>query len=296
MLARRVSELGWSTRAAAEAAGLSVRRAQEWVRRARAGEPLTDRSSRPHRTGKTDASVAASVLDLRREWRTLRQIAPIAGTSMSNVGRICRGAGLDRLQRLEPQEPVVRYERENPGELLHIDIKRLGRFDRVGHRITRQRSTGSSRQGFEFVHVAVDDASRLAYAEILADESGASAVAFLKAAVTWFAKLDVTVERVMTDNGSGYVSDQFRDACTGLGIRHKRTRPYTPKTNGKVERLIQTMLREWAYRFKYRSSAERRRWLTPYLHFYNVHRAHTALDYNPPASRLVKNNVLTRNS
>lgn len=296
LLAQRVFEHGWSTRAAAEAAGLSVRRAQEWLRRAKAGESLADRSSRPHRSNKTDEKVAGNVLALRREWRTLRQIAPLVATSTSNVGRICRAAGLDRLQRLEPQEPVVRYERENPGELLHVDIKRLGRFDRVGHRITRQRSTGSSRQGFEFVHVAVDDASRVAYAEILTDESGSSAVAFLTAAVSWFAKLDVKIERVMTDNGSGYVSDQFRAACAALGIRHKRTRPYTPKTNGKVERLIQTMLREWAYRFKYRSSAERRRWLTPYLHFYNVHRAHTALDYNPPASRLVKNNVLTRNS
>jgi transposase InsO family protein len=191
---------------------------------------------------------------------------------------------------------VIRYERDNPGDLLHPDVKRLGRFDRVGHRITRQRSHGSARQGWEFVHVAIDDASRVSYAEILADESGASVATFLRAAVAWFARLDVKVQRVLTDKGSGYVSSQFRDTCAALGIRHKRTRPYTPRTNGKVERLIQTLLREWAYRFTYATSAERRRWLTPYLHFYNTHRSHSALGYNPPLSRLDRNNVVRRNS
>ena len=296
LLAKRVLALGWSVPAAAAAAGLSARRAREWVRRARAGESLEDRSSRPHAIRRADAAAATRVLDLRREWRTMRQIAPLTAMSPSTVARICRAAGLNRLRALDPQEPVVRYERENPGELIHVDTKRLGRFDRVGHRITRSRSTGSSKQGFEFVHVAIDDASRLAYAEILTDESGASAATFLRAAVAWFAKSDIHVERVMTDNGSGYVSNAFRDACSELGLRHKRIRPYRPKTNGKVERLIQTLLREWAYRFSYSTSAERRRWLTPYLHFYNVHRAHSALNYNPPVSRLERKNVLTRNN
>lgn len=296
LLWKRVSEQGWSVRAASEAAGMSERRGREWIRRARHKEQLTDRSSRPRTSTGIAAELRSKIVSLRREWRTMRQIAQMAGVGTSTVARICRAEGLSRLRALEPQEPVVRYERENPGELIHVDTKRLGRFDRVGHRITRSRSTGSSKQGFEFVHVAIDDASRLAYAEILTDESGASAATFLRAAVTWFAKSDIHVERVMTDNGPGYVSNAFRDACSALGLRHKRIRPYRPKTNGKVERLIQTLLREWAYRFAYSTSAERRRWLTPYLHFYNVHRAHSALNYNPPISRLERKNVLTRNS
>ncbi len=296
LLAQRVLELGWSTQEAAEAAGLSARRAREWVRRARAGEPMTDRSSRPHSISRTPRAVATRVVKLRREWRTLRQIAPLVDSSHSTVARICRARGLNRLHRLEPQEPVIRYERDNPGELLHLDVKRLGRFNAVGHRITRKRSHGGPKQGWEFVHVAIDDASRVSYAEILTDESGASSSTFLRAAVAWFAGRGVTVERVLTDNGSGYLSSQFKSACGSLNIRHKRTRPYTPRTNGKVERFIQTLLREWAYRFTYRTSTERRRWLTPYLHFYNTHRSHTALAYNVPFSRLDGNNLLTRNS
>jgi transposase InsO family protein len=190
----------------------------------------------------------------------------------------------------------VRYEREHPGELLHIDIKRLGRFDRVGHRITRQRSFGSKKQGFEFVYVAIDDASRLSYAQILADERSEAASAFLESAVTWFARQAVRIERVMTDNGSAFMSRAFAERCKSLGVRHKRIRPYTPRTNGKAERFIQTLLREWAYRFAYESSAERKRWLTPYVHFYNYHREHSALAYTPPISRLDRNNVLTNNS
>ena len=183
-----------------------------------------------------------------------------------------------------------------PGQLLHLDVKRLGRFDRVGHRITRKRSFGSPRQGFEFVYVATDDASRLSYAEIHADERSEAARTFLTHAVSWFAKQNITVERVMTDNGSAFVGRLFAHACRAAGITHKRIRPYTPRTNGKVERFIQTLLREWAYRFAYASSQERKRWLAPYLHFYNYHRAHSALGYNPPISRLARNNVLTRNS
>lgn len=191
---------------------------------------------------------------------------------------------------------MIRYERDDPGELLHIDTKRLGRFNRVGHRITRGRSFGSKKQGFEFVYVAVDDASRLSYVDILADERSEAACTFLANAMSWFAKQSVRVERVMTDNGSAFVSRRFRDCCEQLGVRHKRIRPYTPRTNGKAERFIQTLLREWAYRFTYETSAERKRWLTPYMHFYNYHREHSSLGYNPPISRVDRNNVLKDNS
>jgi transposase InsO family protein len=262
LLFKRVSAQGWSVRAASEAAGMSDRRGREWVGRAAREEPLTDRSSRPHAGRATAASTR----------------------------------GLNRLRTLEPPPPPVRYERDHPGELLHIDIKRLGRFDRVGHRITRQRSFGSKKQGFEFVYVAIDDASRLSYVEILADERSEAACGFLESAVTWFARQSVRIERVMTDNGSAFVSCAFAERCKSLGVRHKRIRPYTPRTNGKAERFIQTLLREWAYRFTYDSSAERKRWLIPYTHFYNYHRAHSALSYNPPISRLDRNNVLTNNS
>ena len=190
----------------------------------------------------------------------------------------------------------MRYERDRPGELLHIDVKRLGCFDQPGHRVTRRRSYGSREQGFEFVHVATDDASRVTYAEILPDECAGSAMTFVINAVAWFARHGVTVERLMSDNGSAYVSYRFRDLCQAMNVRHVRIRPHRPQTNGKVERFIQTLLREWAYRFSYNSSAERERWLEPYLHFYNFHRAHSALSYNAPISRLVRKNVLRRNS
>jgi len=296
LLVRRVSEQGWSVREASEAGGISERRGREWIRRALAGEALTDRSSRPHRSAGIEAGVRETIVSLRREWRTMRQIAAIVGVGQSTVARVCRSAGVSRLRQLEPVTTPVRYERERPGELLHIDIKRLGRFDRVGHRITRQRSFGSKRQGFEFVYVATDDFTRLSYVDILADERSETASSFLKRAVEWFAQHDIRIERVMTDNGAAFVSRQFTALCRSLEIRHVRIRPYTPRTNGKAERFIQTLLREWAYRFSYNSSEERRWWLDPYLHFYNFHRAHSSLSYNPPISRLARNNVLAFNS
>lgn len=296
LLFKRVSAQGWSVREASEAAGISDRRGREWVRRARADEPLTDRTSRPHSSGSIALPIREQVVLLRRERRTMHQIAGVAGISVSSVARICREAGLSRLKNLEPVGPTVRYERDSPGELLHIDTKRLGRFDQPGHRITRKRSYGSKKQGFEFVYVAIDDASRLSYVEILADERSEAACAFLADAVSWFSQQNVHIERVMTDNGSPFVSRAFEAQCAALGVRHKRTRPHRPQTNGKAERFIQTLLREWAYRFAYESSAERKRWLAPYVHFYNYHRSHSALDYNPPISRLDRNNVLTRNS
>lgn len=296
LLGRRVCEQGWSVRAASEAAGMSERRGREWIRRWRAKEPMTDRSSRPAAIEATEQVTRGRIVALRRDWRTVRQIAKVVGVGASTVARICRAAGLSRLRHLEPPEPPVRYEREKPGELLHVDIKRLGRFDRVGHRITRKRSFGSPKQGFEFVYVAVDDFTRISYVDILADECSDSASIFLTRAVAWFAQQNVKVERVMTDNGSAFLAHHFARTCATLNIRHKRTRPYTPRTNGKAERFIQTLLREWAYRFSYGTSAERKRWLTPYVHFYNYHRAHTAIHYNPPISRLDRNNVLRRNS
>ena len=296
LLVKRISELAWSVRAASEAAGMSDRRAREWVRRASLDEPLTDRSSRPHSGRAISKETRERILTLRRERRTMRQVAKLAGVSVSTVSRVCGDEGLSRLRSLEPQPPPIRYERDTPGELLHIDTKRLGRFDAVGHRITRKRSHGSAKQGFEHVFVATDDHTRLAYAEILANEHGQTACTFLRRAVEWFGRMNITVERVMTDNGSPFRSHDWRALCTSLDITHKRTRPYTPRTNGKVERLIQTLLREWAYRFTYQSSVERQRWLKPYLHFYNYHRGHSALGDNPPISRVDRKNVLRRNS
>ncbi len=296
LLYKRVSEQGWSVRAASEAAGMSDRRAREWVRRGKLQAPMTDRSSRPHSGRTTSDQTRERILLLRRERRTMRQVAQLSEVSTSTVARICRTEGLSRLQSLEPAPPPIRYEREKPGELLHVDTKRLGRFDAVGHRITRKRSHGSQKQGFEFAYVGVDDNSRLGYSDILADERGETACTFLRDAVAWYARLDIRIERVMTDNGSPFRSRAWKDLCASLGIRHLRTRPYTPRTNGKVERLIQTLLREWAYRFTYENSVERKRWLAPYMHFYNYHRAHSALGYYPPISRLDRNNVLRRNS
>ncbi|SRR6266550_2593019 len=296
LLVKRVCEQGWSVRAASEAGGMSDRRGREWIRRAERGEPFSDRSSRPASGVATSASTRIRIVQLRRQWLTVRQIAKTVGVGTSTAARICRAAGLSRLKQLDAPPPPVRYERDRPGELLHLDIKRLGRFDRVGHRITRERSYGSKRQGFEFVHVATDDHSRVSYAEVLADQCAGDAVGFLGRAVSWFARHGVTVERVLTDNGSAYVSDRFAMLCRSLSIRHLRIKPRRPQTNGKVERFIQTLLREWAYRFTYRSSVEREHWLTPYLHFYNFHRAHSALNYNAPISRLVRKNVLRRNS
>ena len=296
LLVKRVCEQGWSVREASEAAGMSDRRGREWIKRGKGLESMLDRSPRPHSGRVTSEAKRQRILGLRREWRTVRQIAQAVGVSPSTASRICRAAGLGRLRYLEPPAVPIRYERDRPGELLHVDIKRLGRFDRVGHRITRRRSFGSKKQGFEFVYVATDDYTRLSYVDVLADERSEAASSFLNRAVAWFAQRGVIVERVMTDNGSAFVSRAFRQACSDLHVGHIRIRPYTPRTNGKVERFIQTLLREWAYRFTYRNSEERRRWLIPYVHFYNYHRAHTALSYNPPISRLDRKNVLRRNS
>jgi transposase InsO family protein len=222
------------------------------------------------------------------------EIAARLRMSPATVARILRRAGLSRLRSLEPPEPPRRYEKQHPGELVHLDIKKLGKIRGVGHRITGKRQHGNRGIGWDYVHVAIDDRSRLAYVEILPDERQGSAAAFLKRAVAWYKRHGIEVKRVMTDNGSCYVSRLFATTRTGLGLRHSFTRPYRPRTNGKAERLIQTLLREWAYRFVYSSSSQRSRRLTRYLHFYNWHREHQALGRKPPAARLplAVNNVL----
>lgn len=297
LLNRRVSS-GLRVTVVADSLGLSERRAREWRRRGKANEPMTDRSSQPARTHPLSPDKREEVVALRRQRLTYMKIAEATGVSLTSVGRICRTEGLNRLSLIDalPVPPVVRYERERPGELIHLDIKKLGCFVSEGHRATGQRSFASAGAGWECLHVAIDDRSRISFAEILPDEKGSTCAAFLERAVAWFASLGVPVQRALTDNGPGYLSHQFAGACSNLSIIHKRTRPYRPQTNGKAERMIQTLLREWAYRFAYRSSTERSEWLRPYLHFYNVHRRHSALNYNPPVSRLDRNNLLANNS
>jgi transposase InsO family protein len=286
----RQIESGQTPEAAARAAGVCPRTAHKWLARFKAEgiEGLKDRSSRPHRLRKpTPAAIVAKVEVLRRQRFTGKQIAADLGISPATVSRILNRLGLNRIQALEPAEPVCRYERDHPGELIHIDIKKLGRFERIGHRITGDPQQGKSRgAGWEFVHVCIDDASRLACSEILPDEKKESAIAFLKAAIAYYQSLGVTVQRVMTDNGSCYRSKAFRDACRDLGLRHIRTRPYTPKTNGKAERFIQTALREWAYAQAYPDSHHRAAALPIWLHRYNWHRPHGSLESKPPISRI----------
>jgi transposase InsO family protein len=213
----------------------------------------------------------------------------------STVGTVLRRLGLGRLKRLDPPAPVVRYQRQRPGELVHIDTKKLGKIG-IGHRITGRRTGMVNRHrgiGWEYLHVSVDDASRLAYTEILPDERKASD---LERALAWFARHGVTVERIMTDNGNAYRSHDFRDACARASVRHLRTRPYTPRTNGKAERFLQTVMRECTYARAFRSSQERAAALPRWLHLYNVHRPHTALAGQPPISRLVMSNLLGNDS
>lgn len=264
---------------------------KRWVERykaeGRAG--MADRSSRPRHSPKATAgAVADRIVALRRQRFTGKHIASVVAVSPATVSRVLARAGLSRLKDIEPAEPVRRYERDAPGDMIHIDIKKLGRFDRVGHRITGDR-TGQSLSrgiGWEFVHVCIDDASRVAFSQILPDERKESAVAFLKAAIAYYASLGVTVSRVMTDNGSCYRSKAFAKACRDLGLKHIRTKPYTPKTNGKAERFIQTALREWAYAIAYPTSTHRAAELPTWMHRYNWHRPHGSLKSKTPISRL----------
>lgn len=284
-------ESGQTPRATAQAAGICPRTVRKWVDRYRreGSAGLQDRSSRPHRLHRpTPETVVAEIERLRRQRWMGKQIAAQTGVSPATVSRVLRRLGLSKLSALET-EPIRRYERENPGELIHLDIKKLGRIGSVGHRITGRRTGVVNRNlgiGWEFVHVCIDDASRVAFVQVMSDERKESAVVFLGAAVAYYAKLGIRVERVMTDNGSCYRSKTFRAACKRLGLRHIFTKPYTPKTNGKAERFIQTSLREWAYARAYNSSNERTTELPRWLHRYNWHRPHGSLQSKPPISRL----------
>lgn len=292
-LVQRVLDEGWSAPQAAAAFHVSVRTVWKWVRRYQdGGRPgLRDRSSRPRRSPRQlRPALERQIAARRRRRHSGPQIADQLQLPVSTVGDVLRRLGLGRLPPLQPRPPIVRYVKEHPGELLHIDAKKLGRIHPgvVGHRITGNRARRGPRcaTGWECLHVAVDDASRVAYAELLPDETAASAVVFLEHAVAWLATLGVRVERVMTDNAFCYVHRTYASAIARLGLRHVRTRPYTPRTNGKAERFIQTALREWAYARAYRSSAQRAGALGSFLTSYNTTRPHTAHGRRPPVSRL----------
>jgi transposase InsO family protein len=298
LLVERI-EGGWSVMEAAAAAGITDRTARRWLRRWREEGPggLLDRSSAPHRIPhKTPPARVAEIVRLRRLRMTAAGIAVALGMALSTVSAVLRRVGLGKRSRLEPPEPANRYERRRPGELIHIDVKKLGRILKPGHRVTGKRInarntyTPDGRRigdaGWEPVHVCVDDHSRLAYAEVLTDEKAISAAGFLRRAVAFFATHGGKVERVMTDNGSPYRSQLHAQACRELGLRHLRTQPYRPRTNGKAERFIQTLLREWAYARLFHTSTERTAALQPWLNHYNYTRPHGALGHKPPGSRL----------
>jgi transposase InsO family protein len=292
-LARRVVEQGWSLSEAAEAAEVSERTARKWVRRYREeGEVgLADRCSAPNsQPGATPEDRIAAIAALRRVRLTGQEIALTLGMALSTVQGILTRIGLGKLSRLEPPEPPNRYERKRPGELLHIDVKKLGRIGHkgAGHRATGNKGKGqrSRGAGWEFVHICIDDATRLAYVELLSDEKATTCIAFLRRALRFYARHGITVERLMTDNGSAYRSKLHAIACRTLAIKHIRTRPYRPRTNGKAERFIRTLLGGWAYGAIYRSSTERAAALSGWPDFYNSHRPHGSLAHKTPMQRL----------
>jgi transposase InsO family protein len=290
----------WSLTEAAEAAGVSERTAAKWHARWRAeGEAgLLDRSSAPKvRPTQLPGDRVKAIEALRRLRMTAAEIAECLGLALSTVSRWLQRIGLGRLSRLQPPEPPNRYERKRAGGLIHVDVKKLGRINGVGHRISGSRASQSKGRfagrrkgalGWEFVHVCVDDATRLAYVEVLADERGQTAAGFLRRAVRWFASMGIAVERVMSDNGACYRSGLHATACEELGLRHLFTRPYRPRTNGKAERFIQTLTNRWAYGALYGSSAERTAALPGWLDHYNFRRRHGSLGHQPPAARLAE--------
>ena len=302
LLVERVLVEGWSVTAAAAAAGVTERTVWRWLRRWRQqGAPgLLDRSSRPHRSPTRLGPAKVDAIErLRRLRMTAAEIAEILGLALSTVSLWLKRIGLGKRSRLDPPEPPNRYERRHPGELVHVDIKQLGRISVrgaghrvVGHRksqITPRRRDGrriARTTGFEYVHVMVDDHTRLAYAEVLSTLTARDAVAFLRRAVAWFAQRGVVIGSVMSDNGSAYIAHAHRKALAELDLKHVRIRPYRPRTNGKAERFIQTLLNEWAYARIYGSSAERAAALPLFLERYNFRRPHGSLGHKPPASRL----------
>jgi transposase InsO family protein len=294
-MVRAVVDGGLSKATVAEQYKTTPKTVAKWVKRFRAEgvQGLRDRSSRPlSLPSQTPPATCAVIEASRRQRHTGKQIAAEVGVSPATVSRVLRRLGLNRIRDLEPVEPVRRYEHAAPGQMIHIDIKKLGRFEQIGHRITGDRTRQSSRRGngwgagWEYVHVCIDDHSRIAFSQIKPDEKADSAVPFLEAAVAYYKSLGIKVARVMTDNGPCYKSFAFRDACTELGIKHIRTRPYTPKTNGKAERFIQTALREWAYAQAYPTSDRRAEQLPIWLHRYNWHRPHGGIKSQTPISRL----------
>jgi transposase InsO family protein len=297
LLVTRIEGEGWSLTTTAEAAGVSERTAAKWLARWRAeGETgLLDRSSAPKgRPNQLPAERVRAIEALRRLRMTAAEIAECLGMALSTVSRWLRRIGLGKLSRLEPPEPPNRYERRRAGELIHLDVKKLGRILRPGHRVTGNRrdrftdARGYGVAGWEFVHVCVDDATRLAYVEVLSDERGRTAAGFLRRAVEWLSSMGITVERVMSDNGSCYRSHVHAQACRELGLRHLFTQPYRPRTNGKAERFIQTLQNRWAYGAIYANSAERTAALAGWLIHYNFTRRHGSLGHKSPAARLAE--------
>jgi transposase InsO family protein len=299
LLIARVRTAGWRVVDAAAAGGVSERTAYRWLARHRAGgeRALHDRSSAPARSPRRlPAATITAIERLRRQRWSGPRIARALGRPVSTVGTVLRRVGLGRLSALEAKPPVIRYERAAAGELLHLDSKKLGKIDGLGHRVTGDRRGHRARGlGWEYLHVAIDDASRLAYTELLPDERGQTCAGFLARAAAWFAGLGVRIERVMTDNAFAYTKSRlFKAALAKLGARHLTTRPYRPRTNGKAERFIQTALREWLYGKPYASSADRATDMPAWLHWYNHHRPHAGIHATSPAARL--NNLLGNNT
>jgi transposase InsO family protein len=284
LLIRRVRQQGWTQRQAAAAVGVSVRTVAKWLARGR--QALVDRSSRPHRQPRrVAATTEAAIVALRRTRATAWQISAALDVPRSTVTRVLARCGLNRVAACEPPVAVQRYEWPHAGDLLHLDVKRLGRIQGIGHRIHGDRRRRARRVGWEFLQVAVDDATRLAYVEVLAAQDALACAAFLRRAVRWYGRCGFRIRRLLTDNGFAYRARVFAQACRPSAIRHRFTRPYHPQTNGKAERLIQTLLREWAYRTPYHSSARRTAALRPYLRFYNHQRPHASLGRRSPWMR-----------
>lgn len=276
---------GWDIREAAEAAGISVRSAYKWLKRFREGGSanLRDKSSRPqHFPRAIPLDRRQVILRLRQHRMTAAQISARLKMPRSTVARVLSRAGLGRLKFLDRAEPVCRYQRETPGELLHLDVKKLGCFRRIGHRVTGDKSWSSRGAGWEFVHVCIDDTTRLAYVGVFEDEKGCSAARFLEDAIAWYRQLGIHVQSALTDNGSCYRSKEFGKVCSRFQVRHLYTKPYRPQTNGKAERFIQTLLREWAYCRPYPNSVIRRRELPKWIRYYNRHRPHASLEGRSP--------------
>ncbi len=297
-LAKDVVEGRLSLREAAAERGLSRQSAAKWVRRYRQGgvEGVVDRSSRPQRSPRrSSAELIERVERLRRERWTGVRIAQATGLSRATVSRILTRLKLNKAKMLEPQVPIVRYEHAAPGDLLHLDIKKFARIVKAGHRITGDPRDETRGAGWEFLYVAVDDHSRIAYTALYPDETAQSSASFLAEAVAYFQRFGIATRRVLTDNGPCFYAHHFAHACRDLGIAHKRTRIYTPRTNGKAERFIQTAIREWAYARRYENSEQRAAQLKPWTHLYNWHRPHASLNQDPPISRsgLDVNNLLT---